>query len=229
MNIGEGLPPIPARLVRRIQSGKFIELSELLPDQLGIAAVDEDNPKPGKPLPKHAISIIEWDQGFGIYAAVLSKSQPSRVADLLGYQALILQAYTDFGGDAWGKYDRAFRLKAPSQRDKRWSVIDTTLWSLAFSAKSRDNGQCTPRDTSTEVTVHCPPVVRRVPQVCYKWNRDPAPDCTYRNCKYEHQCSYCINNPKAADTAHKAIHCPYYSNHRFPPLPPQPGIQQPRR
>ena len=74
MNIGEGLPPLPPRLVKRIQSGQFIELSELLPDQLGIAAVDVDHRKPSKRSPKPALSIIEWAQGFGIYTAVLSKS-----------------------------------------------------------------------------------------------------------------------------------------------------------
>ena len=33
--IGPGLPPIPARLVEKIQSDQFVELAELLPDHIG--------------------------------------------------------------------------------------------------------------------------------------------------------------------------------------------------
>ena len=32
--IGGGLPPIPARLVKRIENGQFVEMAELLPDHL---------------------------------------------------------------------------------------------------------------------------------------------------------------------------------------------------
>ena len=33
--IGVGLPPIPPRLVTRIEVGEFIDMAELLPDHLG--------------------------------------------------------------------------------------------------------------------------------------------------------------------------------------------------
>ena len=32
--VGEGTPPVPARLVRLIQSGQFIDFAELLPDNI---------------------------------------------------------------------------------------------------------------------------------------------------------------------------------------------------
>jgi len=40
--IGEGLPPVPGKLVDRIQSGHFIDLAELLPDRLGVLAAYEE-------------------------------------------------------------------------------------------------------------------------------------------------------------------------------------------
>ena len=87
MTIGEGLHPVPGKLIKKIESGQFIELAELLPEQLGItAACDDDRTKASKPKHNPISSIIEWIQCFFIYTAVLSKSQPHRVADLLGYQ-----------------------------------------------------------------------------------------------------------------------------------------------
>ena len=38
LSIGVGLPPVPLKPVKRIQAGEFIDMSELLPDGLGINA-----------------------------------------------------------------------------------------------------------------------------------------------------------------------------------------------
>ena len=35
--IGAGLPPIPAKLVSKIEAGEFVDMAELLPDRFGIA------------------------------------------------------------------------------------------------------------------------------------------------------------------------------------------------
>ena len=59
--------------------------------------------------------------------------------DLLAYQALIIQAQLEYQGDSWLGYDRTFRLRAMSQPDLKWSSVDPTLWSLAFSGKGKVN------------------------------------------------------------------------------------------
>ena len=44
--IGGGIPPIPGKLVRRIQNGNFIDMAELLSANLEAAnATEEDQPK----------------------------------------------------------------------------------------------------------------------------------------------------------------------------------------
>lgn len=133
MTIGKGLPPVPGKLITKIESGQFIELAEFRPDRLGItAASDDDGSKASKSKNNLITSITEWIQCFGIYTAVLSKFQPHRVADLLGYQTLILQAYMEFCGDHWLGYDCTFRLKAATQKDLKWATMDSTLWSLGI-------------------------------------------------------------------------------------------------
>ena len=79
--------------------------------------------------------IVEWLQYFGIYIAIISRKQPARVIDLLGYQNLIIQAYQEYRGDCWLGYDRGFRQQAAAT-PTRWAVVDPTLWNLAFSGQA---------------------------------------------------------------------------------------------
>ena len=79
--------------------------------------------------------IVEWLQCFGIYIAIISRKQPARVIDLLGYQNLIIQAYQEYRGDCWLEYDRGFRQQAAAT-PTRWAVVDPTLWNLAFSGQA---------------------------------------------------------------------------------------------
>ena len=85
-------------------------MGELLPGNLSLT--DDDL----KQKPKHyrVSSVIEWLQGFAVYVAVLSRNQPSRIPDLMGYQLLILEAYSKFRKNCWLGYDRRFRQWAAS-------------------------------------------------------------------------------------------------------------------
>ena len=52
------LPPVPSKLVKRIEHGEFIEMSELLPERLTFDAAEED-PGKGKSKRKLVTSILE--------------------------------------------------------------------------------------------------------------------------------------------------------------------------
>ena len=130
---------------------------------------DFDTPKASKSATRPVSSIIEWVQSFRTYTAILSMSQPHRVPDLLGYQTLILQAYQEFHGDFWLRYDRTFRQKAATLMDIKWAKIDTTIWSLAFSGQgksglSSDHDRIGGTSGYNYQTPHSP----RQPQVCFK-------------------------------------------------------------
>ena len=85
--IGGGLPPIPARQVKRIKDGQFMEMAKLLPDHLSSSPYsDEDQAKRTKVKYKEVLDIIEWLQCFSLYIAMIACSNASCVVDLLGYQ-----------------------------------------------------------------------------------------------------------------------------------------------
>ena len=55
---GAGFPPVPSRLVARMEAGEFIDMGELLPDHVGITRPDDT----GKPPTKRCTvsGILEW-------------------------------------------------------------------------------------------------------------------------------------------------------------------------
>ena len=198
VTVGASLPPVPGKLVKRIQAGHFIEMGELLPERLGAASMgsDDEGFKTLKAKHRPVTTILEWAQCFGIYVAVISRTQPKRVPDLLAYQALVIQAQLEYQGDSWLGYDRTFRLRAMSQPDLKWSSVDPTLWSLAFSGKGKVNrcrhcfslthsssecgwspGSQTSSTSSPPHTRLSPQAFRRFPAVCYAWNNTAAPNC----------------------------------------------------
>ena len=58
---------IPAKLVKRIQEGCFIEMAELLLDLLRNASLPDDTNKSSKAKSHTIGSIIEWVQCFSCY------------------------------------------------------------------------------------------------------------------------------------------------------------------
>ena len=131
--VGAGIPPIPPRLVTRIQSGEFIDMADLLPDQLAPTSTDRTS----KPRHQTISNILEWVKCFSAYIAVVSSKQPHRVPDLLGYMTLIIESHMEHAGEGWMGYDRRFRQIAATKPNVVWAQTDTTLWNFAFSGNAR--------------------------------------------------------------------------------------------
>ena len=193
MSLRGGLPPIPAKLVKRIQEGSFVEMSELLPDLLRRAALPEEIGKSFKSRPHSVGNILEWVRCFGSYIAVISRSQPHRVADLLGYQNLVITSHLDFPDFRWEEYDREFRLEASVSPISQWSVMDSTKWNMAKRSTIPD-----PIQHSSLLNT----------KICLAWNENPSPGCPHRQCKFEHICYRCVNAKGVVNKRHKAIFCP---------------------
>ena len=94
---------------------------------LGQLASDDDQ-HVVKPKRRVISDIVEWLQCFGTYIAthIISRKQPTRVIDLLGYQGLIVQAYQEYQGDSLLGYDCHFRKQAAANPTK-WAIVDPTL------------------------------------------------------------------------------------------------------
>ena len=87
------LPPVPTKLIKRIQDDLFVEIFKLLPERLTSADYNAgDGTGSQKQKSQEDLLILQWIQCFGIYIAIISQTEPEPTADLLGYQQLIINS-----------------------------------------------------------------------------------------------------------------------------------------
>ena len=218
LSIGAGLPPVPRSLAARIESGTFVEMSELSPEQLG--TLSSETPDKGKSRRQVISNILEWIQCFGLYTAVVTRKKPEMIPDLIAYQTIIIEAHLEYEGDGWIGYDRCFRQRMVASSSEAWSHIDPTLWSMAFAGRAKStrckfcfslthtSPECSwskdiPKHSSKGHTQPSP-----TQKICHVWNYSPSPTCTFPNCRFVHTCLICSKDPTATNTAHKALKCP---------------------
>ena len=89
INIGVGRLPVPMRLAQKIETGAFKEMSDLLPELMGIHRRQDDHRSKRS---KRSLTILEWLQCFSTYVPVVSRNHPERIPDVMGHQSLIIEA-----------------------------------------------------------------------------------------------------------------------------------------
>ena len=214
--LGEGLPAVPARLVKKILDGEFIDMAELLHDNVEVERrrADQGGPTISEPRrPRREVpDIMSWLQCFGMFASVLTSRRPERCRELWAYQTTIVREARRCGGLGWRSYDARFRQLAASA-EVDWSKVNTSIYAVTFIAQGNRGRMCRhcleadhesdtcalapraagshlDRSTPQPVVVSTPPL--RPPQgrrqVCFSWNEGR---CSYPYCRFRHVCMRC--------------------------------------
>ncbi len=124
--MGEGVPPVPAKLASRIRRGEFVDMGELLPEFW--STPKEEGAKEAKSRRARKVDdIFIWLQSFASYVVVRGAAAPELIAELMTYQSTIVRLSRDFTGLAWVRYDQAYRRQAALTGHTKWSVINTTI------------------------------------------------------------------------------------------------------
>ena len=140
MFLGEGLVPLPAKLVQRIIGLEYVEMYELLPESW-LAADGSDTNNSGQPkavsiFPKCRRALITdvlmWVQCFSALVGALSTKFPGKVPEFMAYQAVIVKCSRDYEGISWVLYDRAFRQQVAVTKSLNWSRLNPTLQIIIF-------------------------------------------------------------------------------------------------
>ena len=122
--------PIPHRLVHRIQSGDFVEMRDLLVDNVALHDQLEDlhgsaplaaTPLPFRPRLREVPSLHSWMYCFAAYVAVRSSDPVTR--ELLAYSRLIIREALRHGGNGWQEYDRSFCRQAAIDSSIPWNTL----------------------------------------------------------------------------------------------------------
>ena len=139
--------PLPVRLVERIQRGEFVEMRELLTDNIALLRqLEEVQPNtavfhqsPGThPRLRDISSILTWVYCFLAYCMVRTDDQ--FVRGLLTYDRLGLREARRYGGSGWIEYDHIFRQQAATDPCIQWNALSPSLVALTFLGSRTDQG-----------------------------------------------------------------------------------------
>ena len=126
--VGPGYAPVPYKLVSKITAGLFVDLADLLPDNIRAQEIEPQAFLEGKPVvsgsKKRVIEIadiVTWIEAFTIFSMILCHTFPSRWKDLNQYKLLIIQT-------ARGFFDnRGSTTTSPSEKKPQPQVQPTGL------------------------------------------------------------------------------------------------------
>lgn len=154
--------------------------------------------------------LATWLQCYALYTTVLLAHQPGRLADLMGYQALIAKASKKFKWPSWVVYDQNFRQDAAGNPDLPWAKVDPSLYAQCFTGQEAlRESWCSKCQGLDHQSAECPFAARKRPwgtgpgaanppqaksgswsgqEVCQKYNRFNK-DCRLgKVCRYQ-QCA----------------------------------------
>ncbi len=209
--LSEGLPAIPAKLVRKIQKGGYVDMAELLRDNMELGRRGEESPKPSVP------DLLSWVTCFGMYASIVTEKQPERVKELWAYQTLVVREARRCGGRGWQAYDSMFRQQAANNPRVVWSQLNSSLYATSFLANQNQRGRtcqyCMETDHASPSCALAPPSTgrnlvdsrprqaergqsdrrRRDPASCVKMSCFDWIDgrCSSPYCRFKHVCATC--------------------------------------
>lgn len=218
-SLSKALPVVPAKLVRKILKGEYVDMAELLKDNMEVERRRLGGDASAAPFPSRASrrevpDLLSWVQCFSLYAGVVTSRYPEKIKELLAYQATIVAEARRCGGRGWLLYDTAFRQNITSLEETDFSHLEQSIYATTFLAystgKTKSCPDCMMSDHSREECALHPnrawPVVQmREPDKegarrkrgrvgpCYAWNEGK---CTYSQCRYEHVCSRCYGEHK---------------------------------
>ena len=94
--VGEGLPPVPTKLAAKIKRGEFIEMAELLPEFWSSTREHDHSKQEAKSRRACSVQdIFTWVQCYSLYVSVIGPQHPSRIQELMAYQANIVSGYPE--------------------------------------------------------------------------------------------------------------------------------------
>ena len=183
--VGPGYSPIPEKLVTKIRTGQFIDLADLLAENLKGRETEPQTYLDGRLLvtsSKNRIQeitdIVTWIEAFTVYLWILCSAHPSRWQDMTQCKLLILKTSRQFPGKAWLHYDIAFCKDAAVSGLVDWSLMNLDLYNFHTRATLLQ------ASLSSDVPSSASRMLASSTNICRSWNdgtcRWPFGQCRYR-------------------------------------------------
>ena len=188
-------------MINKIGCGKFVDVETLLPREKLLrsddsAAAIEMVRKDGKTYlvasegnkgeKPRVTGIRSWEKAFRIYAAVYSKINPFRAAEIYQYVHVINVAAAAYHWDNVAYYDYYFRKHMDKFPQRSWAKTHLELYTQAM----RD-----PIPTKSANKSN-----KSIKEACWRFNKNQCRRSA-RDCMYDHRCSNCNSY------GHSAVNC----------------------
>ena len=205
--LSEALPVMPAKLVKRILRGEYVDMAELLIDNMEVErrrAVSEAEEGRARINQHEVPDMLSWLQCFSLYAAVVGSKFPEKVQDLWAYQATIIAEHRRCGGRGWCLYNAGFQQQIVSIESAEFGKLNQALYAMAYGSVGQFCDSClqthalNPARVVQVVRLREPSrehreggrtgehsTKRRRRWACYAWNDR----CSSSNCRFDHVCS----------------------------------------
>ena len=212
--ISPALPPMPGKIIEKIQKGLFVDFKEFLNDNIlllqKLQDIGQANPALSAAQPflsgsklRDVPNPLSWASCFLAFLAAKTNCEEAR--ELAAYGMIVLHLARKHGGSGWLLYDRQFRQQRAAGATMPWTEINPSLMAATVLSNSgglqpRSCPHCLSPDHSKEECAlaslegpsNSAPVGSRRP-----WPYKP-PDrrfnksgCKSAECRYDHICSGC--------------------------------------
>ena len=140
------LPPVPAKLVAKILKGEYIDMAELLRDNIEAERRRATDTPSASSSSHHSNrrevpDFLSWLQCFGVYACVVASHKPEKFRQLMAYQTHMIREARRCGGTGWQGYDTMFRQLAAMVPTTDWGQLNSALYTVTFMAQQNGKGR----------------------------------------------------------------------------------------
>ena len=187
-SMGVTLPTVPARLVKRILAGDFVDMGELSQEALRAEfkrSGESEVSKSSKAKFRPVADRDAWVAGFVQYAGVWCRSYPEKAVALWGHLALVMSCPDRSTAGWWRSYDLALRHGYSSAKEADF-CLNQCLYTQAMVESSAALQK-------SVAAVQLPPAQPRAKsrkvQACFAWKDGRA--CAVLPCRYAHCRSRC--------------------------------------
>ena len=141
---------LPRRLVEKIRSRQFVEMRELLVDNISLLQHLEATQGQmavqtlgsSRPRLREVASLASWCYCFLGYVAVLTDDMTTR--HQLAYARLLIREAQRHGGLGWLDYDRAFRQQLAADPGIPWNTINPGLQAATMATQRHARSRASP-------------------------------------------------------------------------------------
>ena len=132
--LSSALPHVPAKIVSKVQAAQFIQMKDLLGDNVTLVNQLDNLPANSlggasssipQPQMREVFSALTWAGCFLTFAAAKTTDRATR--DLLTYGWLVLREAQRLSGSGWLEYDRIFWQHAALNPSTQWSELNPSL------------------------------------------------------------------------------------------------------